>query len=446
MKRNHAKGYYGSRCKLTKVTKKNRPTVWRLRFPHPDTGKQVERTFRDYEEARALYEMHEKGDIDAAVENYRNETDPPSVDEQFALSIWRKFAGGNSLLRYVLQRMTLLENFSDISLYAKGLIRNWREAASNDPTLFRPIEPEIEEVAECIASMSTGAGNMAIPTSPTLSEVMEKYREDRRLKLERGHCQQAHHNNLMHMLDEWEKGWETYEIATITATEINDKLDSFRYHGKPIGNTSKRHYWGALNSFFIWAVKRDFLRKNPVELAVAPTKDHVSIGILTPDEFGKLLEAAREHDPAMLSRIVLQGFCGLRRSEAVQYRDKPDGKNDIFVSRDIAKGKKGKAKDRYIPTSPQIRAWLDVGAWESMSRADELRYGARMEKLAQKAGITMPKNALRHSFASYMAALKPLGDVSRWLGHGATQMTESHYRQGVPRKDAEAYFSLMPKV
>ncbi len=404
----------------------------------------VERTFSDYETARALYDMHETGDIDEPIENFKNETDPPSVDERFALSIWRKFAKEKSLLRYILQAMMIQENSEEISLYAKGLVRNWREAAKQDPDLFRSLETDIEMVASCIADMTSGAVSQ-MPLTPTFSEVLAQYREDRRLMLERGKCQQAHHNSLMHMLDEWEKGWENREIATITATDINSKLDSFRYRGKHISNTSKHHYWGAINSCFIWAVKRDFIRKNPVDLAIAPTKDHVSIGILTPEEFGKLLKAAREHDPAMLSRIVLQGFCGLRRSEAVQYRDKPDGKNDIFVSRDIAKGVKGKTKDRHIPTSTQIHAWLAVGGWEHMSRADEQRYGARLGKLAEKAGIVMPKNALRHSFASYMAALKPLGDVSRWLGHGATQMTESHYRQGVSRKEAQAYFSLMPE-
>ena len=53
-------------------------------------------------------------------------------------------------------------------------------------------------------------------------------------------------------------------------------------------------------------------------------------------------------------------------------------------------------------------------------------------------------DALRHSFASYQAALHPLSDVARWMGHSGTQMTESHYRQGVSRKDAEAYLSIIP--
>ncbi len=444
MKRKHPKGYYGSRCKLTKVTKKGRDTVWRLRLPAPNApDKTVERTFRDYETARALYEMHEQGNIDEAIENSRNIGEFPSIEEQTALALWRKFSNTKSILRLIVQHLRQQEDYEEIKSYLKFLHLTWKNAAHECPDTFQPIEDEMTYLEECLASLASEPQTDS--NKSTFSEVVQIYREDRQLMLERGQCQLAHHNNIMHMLDEWEKGWEKRALSSITAADINAKLDSFRYRSKPLSNTSKRHYWGALNALFIWAVKRDLLRKNPVELAVAPTKDHITIGILTSEEFGKLLEAARKHDPAMLSRIVLQGFCGLRRSEAVQYHDKPDGKNDIFVSRDIAKGAKGKTKDRYIPTSPQIQAWLAEGSWEPMTRFDELHYGARLKKLADQAGIKMPKNALRHSFASYGAALHPLGDVSRWLGHGATQMTESHYRQGVSPKEAKAYFSLMPR-
>lgn len=273
---------------------------------------------------------------------------------------------------------------------------------------------------------------------------MDMYRKERTLMLNRGQCQLSHHKNVLHELDKWQQGWANRELSSIKADEINDKLDSFRYQGKSLSNTSKYRYRGTLNAFFLWAIQHDLIQKNPVSLTVAPSKNHISIGILTPDEFRKLLESALKYDRPMLSRIVLQGLCGLRRSEVVQYKDKPDGDDDIFVSREIAKGPKGKTKDRYIPTSPQIKAWLSVGEWEPMTRDDELRYGYRLDQLATKAGINIPKNALRHSFASYHAALHPLPDVARWLGHSGTPMTESHYRQGVSRKEAEAYLSIIP--
>ena len=81
-----------------------------------------------------------------------------------------------------------------------------------------------------------------------------------------------------------------------------------------------------------------------------------------------------------------------------------------------------------------------------MTWNDDFRFAYRRDQLVAKAGITIPKNALRHSFASYQAALHPLPDVARWMGHSGTQMTESHYRQGVSRKDAEAYFSIIPEA
>lgn len=416
--------------------------MWRLRFVDKDTGERKERTFRDYDEARALYDMYDKGHIDDALEIFNMVAESESVVEMFAIRLWRKFGRNNNLLQHTLQYLYQHEDPEEVQKFAADLLSWWKEAMSDSK------EQEIKDLLGSQLSLISDSVEVATPEpSPigiSLGEAMDLYRKERMLMLDRGQCQPAHHKNVLHELDKWEQGWKARELTSISSTEINNKLDSFRYQDKPLSNTSKYRYRGTLNAFFLWAIQHDLIFKNPVSLTVAPSKNHVSIGILTPDEFHKLLMAAQEYDRPMLSRIVLQGLCGLRRSEVVQYREKPDGGDDIFVSREIAKGSKGKTKDRYIPTSPQIKAWLSVGEWEPMTRDDELRYGYRLDQLASKAGINIPKNALRHSFASYQAALHPLPDVARWLGHSGTQMTESHYRQGVSRKEAEVYLSIIP--
>lgn len=442
MKRKHAKGRYGSKVKLTEVKKKGRSSVWRLRFVDKDTGEWKERTFRDYDEARALYDMYDKGHIDDALAIFNMVAEGESVVEMFAIRLWRKFGKNNNLLQHTLQYLYQHEDPEEVKAFATDLLSWWKDALTDTK------EQEIKDLLGSQLSVIADHVDITAPKPPpagiSLDDAMAQYRKERQLMLDRGQCQPAHHKNVLHELDKWQQGWTNRELSSITAAEINDKLDSFRYQGKPLSNTSKYRYRGTLNAFFLWAIQHDLIQKNPVSLTVAPSRDHISIGILTPGEFRKLLEAALKYDRPMLSRIVLQGLCGLRRSEVVQYKDKPDGHDDIFVSREIARGPKGKTKDRYIPTSPQIKAWLAAGEWEPMTRDDELRYGYRLDQLAAKAGITIPKNALRHSFASYQAALHPLPDVARWMGHSGTQMTESHYRQGVSRKDAEAYLSIIP--
>ena len=442
MRRKHSKGNYGSSVKLSKVHKAGRQVVWRLRFLDRESGTWRERTFREYEAARAMYEAYNQGVMDEAARQGDLIGDTESMSEMFAVRLWRKFGSQGSLLQHVLQFLHQYGNSGEVSQFSKELLGLLRTGLS-----------EMDEGSreECGLQLSAIASDletlMPMPSDDKVSmqDVVLAYRKERALMLERGQCRSAHHRNVLHELEAWLLGWEERDVAGITPQEIDGKLDSFRYQGRPLSNTSKFRYRGTLKSFFIWAIRHGYVRRNPVELTVAPSRDHVSIGILSPSEFRQLLAAAMEFDRPMLSRIVLQGLCGLRRSEAVQFREKPQRGQDVFVSREIAKGPRGKTKDRYVPMTAQVQAWLDAGEWESMTRDDELRYGYRLEQLAARAGIRMPKNALRHSFASYQAALHPLPDVARWMGHHGTQMTESHYRQGVSRKAAEAFFSIMPE-
>lgn len=76
----------------------------------------------------------------------------------------------------------------------------------------------------------------------------------------------------------------------------------------------------------------------------------------------------------------------------------------------------------------------------------EGQHGNRLAKLAKQAGITLPRNALRHSFASYAAAkTHDIPRVSMWLGHSGTNMTEKHYREGVRAAEGEAWFKVLPE-
>ncbi|MEY4939589.1 MAG: hypothetical protein RIQ93_1324 [Verrucomicrobiota bacterium] len=55
-----------------------------------------------------------------------------------------------------------------------------------------------------------------------------------------------------------------------------------------------------------------------------------------------------------------------------------------------------------------------------------------------------PHNALRHSFASYrMAIVTNAAQVAEECGH-SVQVMKTHYRDLVTKKDAEAWFAVMP--
>jgi integrase len=56
-----------------------------------------------------------------------------------------------------------------------------------------------------------------------------------------------------------------------------------------------------------------------------------------------------------------------------------------------------------------------------------------------------PTNALRHSFASYrLAKFQDAPALALQMGHTATAMLFSHYREVVTLEQAEAYWSILP--
>lgn len=131
MKRKHAKGRYGSKVKLTEVKKKGRPSVWRLRFVDKDTGEWKERTFRDYDEARALYDMYDKGHIDDALAIFNMVAEGESVVEMFAIRLWRKFGKNNNLLQHTLQYLYQHEDPEEVKAFASDLLSWWKDALTD---------------------------------------------------------------------------------------------------------------------------------------------------------------------------------------------------------------------------------------------------------------------------------------------------------------------------
>lgn len=69
------------------------------------------------------------------------------------------------------------------------------------------------------------------------------------------------------------------------------------------------------------------------------------------------------------------------------------------------------------------------------------------KKRLKEAGHRWPKNALRHTFATYALALTGEPDrVSGWLGHeGSSRLLRSNYAGLARRAEAEAFFAMRPK-
>ena len=65
------------------------------------------------------------------------------------------------------------------------------------------------------------------------------------------------------------------------------------------------------------------------------------------------------------------------------------------------------------------------------------------KKLAEAAGITIPHNALRHSFGSHhLVHHASDGNTATEMGHHSAQMTFQAYRRAVTKVQAAAYWDI----
>lgn len=95
-----------------------------------------------------------------------------------------------------------------------------------------------------------------------------------------------------------------------------------------------------------------------------------------------------------------------------------------------------------------IWSWLGTPGADSERICPGLSSGAIIwaKKRLKKAGHKWPKNALRHTFATYALALTGEPDrVSGWLGHeGSSRLLRSNYAGLARRAEAAAFFALVP--
>ena len=158
------------------------------------------------------------------------------------------------------------------------------------------------------------------------------------------------------------------------------------------------------------------------------------------DEIAALLNAA---DTELIPFIALQAFGGLRRAEAerIQWEAVDFDNGLILVSAKIAKN--GIA--RHVEINETLKAWLMTERQLSGSvrppNSRKLMDAAR--DAAQR--YEWPKNALRHSAASYhLAAYKDAGRTAEMLGHPNPRMLFKHDRALVKPKDAARWWAVMP--
>lgn len=268
-----------------------------------------------------------------------------------------------------------------------------------------------------------------------------------------------HERDLRSKLDKFKTAFAKRPAATLESREIEDWL-----HKLKLAPGSVNSYRRILVLLFNYAMKRGYSATNPVLSIDRVREKEVEPEILTVEELDTLLTQA---DEKILPAFVIGAFAGLRSSEIEGTADH-DGldwseidfdENTILVRADVAKGR----RKRHVPIAPNLLAWLKPLArrkgkiWPDNGR--KLHEAARRKAGFGKPGTETdqekakkvklkpwPKNALRHSYATYhLAEHRNAAELVVNMGHNDDAETLfNHYRGIVKPKQAKAFWGLMP--
>lgn len=270
----------------------------------------------------------------------------------------------------------------------------------------------------------------------------------------------ASEEHIRHVVRILEKFCEVFGenlLTNITRKDLEKWLNALPY--SPV---TKKNYRSTIRASFTYFENNDYIDKNIAKALPCPAIIKEEIKFLSIKDAENLLRANEKHDPEVCGLLALGLFAGMRDSAIprVAYKEISFGKGILTPADKTKKGRRN-----YIENLPDnLWAWLKLTKPETFEwcerkwkkrketayrRAGLLVNASDVKKLAKK-GIKAskkfpPKNAIRHSFASYHVAWKRnFQDTALIMSHRDTNILFEHYRGNATEVEAKKYFNIYP--
>ena len=278
----------------------------------------------------------------------------------------------------------------------------------------------------------------------TLSELINDYMDKggvtKSKNARQGPPSEDYARHLRHTFKELEAAFgSNIEISEILPEALQEFLD-----GLEVGDITRKNWAMRIRQLFSLAVWKDWIVISPAVRLEYRNVIPPEPGILTPDQAAKLFESV-SHDKELSAALALQAFLGMRAINVLRLSPEDISVKDRWVQipQHKSKIKRSHILEHGIPEN--LWPWLERASIGEMCALTTRNYHWRKSNAYKSAGFVPPKNALRHSFATYKSALDGSTETARYLlGHETRDTIWRHYKSATYKANAEAYFSIIP--
>ncbi len=318
-------------------------------------------------------------------------------------------------------------------------LRIWREFCRARALEGTPFRKSLSSLLE-----STLFAENEMESTPPLSEAAEKYFAE---KIRMGNVTEGHISLSKSHVNFFAEALKDCRLSEVSQDAVEAALDT----KTELSASSRRAYMQALKSLFTWWFTRENSRRkiterliNPLEnLTLPKVRKTQDPEIITPDTLREMLNVIAKSAPELLAVCVVQAFCGVRLAEALRLSWSDFRGEYIFLSSRITKTQVA----RVAPVPKCAQAWFAICPKNDLlapGRISLVKFTDERRKVLRLAGITLPKNALRHSAASYLSALYGNEKAADICGHDV-RTAGVNYRAATTPEIAQEWFSIYPK-